>query len=89
MKSKLTDDFLKKYRKLPQSVRALARKNYQLWRDDPHHNSLQFKKVSTTQPVWSARVGDNYRVVGAVIDDTIHWFFIGSHAEYDRLLKQR
>ena len=89
MKSLLTESFLKKYRKLPAEIRSLARKNYQLWRTDPTHNSLQFKKVSPNLPIWSVRVGDNFRAVGAITDNTIHWFFIGSHAEYDRLLKQR
>ena len=89
MKSLLTESFVKRYRRLPPAVRTLARKNYQLWKKDPRHKSLQFKKVSTTQPMWSARVGDNYRVVGAIVGDTIHWFFIGNHAEYDRLLTQR
>ena len=89
MKSLLTEPFLKQYRKLPEEIRNLARKNYQLWSADPSHRSLQFKKVSPSQPIWSVRVGDNYRAVGAITDNTIHWFFIGSHAEYDHLLRQR
>lgn len=89
MKSLLTESFLKQYRKLPEEIRSLARKNYRLWSADPSHKSLQFKKVSPNQPIWSARVNDNYRVVGFITNNTIHWFFIGTHAEYDRLLKQR
>ncbi len=32
------------------------------------------------------RVTDSYRAVGVRNDDEIVWFFIGTHAEYDRLL---
>jgi hypothetical protein len=29
-----------------------------------------------------------YRAVGLVEDDEITWFWIGTHAQYDRLLEQ-
>jgi hypothetical protein len=35
----------------------------------------------------SARVGIGYRAVGVLGDDAITWFWIGSHADYDRLLE--
>jgi hypothetical protein len=36
---------------------------------------------------YSARVGIGYRAVGVLDGDTITWFWIGSHANYDRLLE--
>lgn len=36
---------------------------------------------------WTARVGLDYRAVGIGVPDGITWFWIGSHAEYDKLLK--
>jgi hypothetical protein len=71
---------------LPDSVRQQASRTYALWRVDPHHPSLQFKRVSQRQPIYSARVGLGYRVLGLWEGDTITWFWIGSHAEYDTLL---
>jgi hypothetical protein len=35
------------------------------------------------------RVGLGNRAVGILSDDTVVWFWIGSHAEYDRLIKKR
>jgi hypothetical protein len=39
--------------------------------------------------LWSARVGIHYRAVGERDGDQILWYWIGTHAEYDRLLKGR
>jgi hypothetical protein len=36
----------------------------------------------------SARVGIGYRAIGVLDGDTVAWFWIGSHAGYDRLLEQ-
>ena len=88
LQSELAPEFFVAYRKLPLEVRKLARSAYRLFRLDPFHPSLQFKRVGKTDPVWSARVGQHYRVLGVRdTDDEILWFWIGSHAEYDELLK--
>lgn len=88
MNSYLADDFLSHFRKLPQSVREKARKNYRLWRQNPNHPSLQFKRVHPREPIYSVRVGIGWRALGLREDDDIYWFWVGSHAEYDRLLNQ-
>ncbi len=64
-------------------MRDLADKNFNLLQDDLSHPSLQFKKVGK---VWSARVGSNYRAISIKIDDGFIWIWIGTHAEYDRLI---
>lgn len=68
---------------MPAEIRAVADKNYALLKDNPQHPSLHFKKVG---PLWSARVGEHYRALGYDEQDGVHWFWIGSHAEYDRLI---
>jgi len=50
MKSSVTKAFRKKLDGLPVSVQEQAAKAYALWRSDPYHNSLQFKRVSQCQP---------------------------------------
>ena len=35
---------------------------------------------------WSARVGLRYRALALEVDDGYLWFWIGSHADYDRLI---
>jgi hypothetical protein len=59
-----------------------------MFRSDPFHSSLKFKQVGSGA-LWSARVGRNYRAVGRRYGDAILWFWIGSHAEYDQLLRRR
>ena len=86
MKSTINDDFLNAYRKLPKEVREQARKAYRLFRDNPQHPSLNFKRVHPNQPIYSARVSRGYRTLGIRSDDVIVWFWIGSHADYDKLL---
>jgi hypothetical protein len=63
------------------------RKAYQLFRENPAHPSLQFKKVSDRGPVYAARVTLDYRTLGALTGGEVVWFWIGSHADYDRLLR--
>jgi len=75
--------FWKAYADLPLRVRELADANFQLLKDDPAHPSLQFKRVGR---FWSARVGLRYRALAIESDDAYVWFWIGSHADYDRLV---
>lgn len=88
MNSYLDDEFFQHYRLLPEDVRKQARAAFELWRDNPFHPSLHFKEVHAGDGIWSARVGRSYRVLGLRDDDEITWFWIGSHADYDNLLKQ-
>jgi hypothetical protein len=84
MNSSVTSSFRALFVQLPQPIQTLARKNFRLWQRDPHHPSLHFKKV---RGCWSARVGPHYRVVGLLENDTLHWFWIGSHDDYEQLIK--
>jgi hypothetical protein len=36
--------------------------------------------------LYSARVGLHYRALGLPREEGVHWFWIGTHAEYDRLV---
>jgi hypothetical protein len=72
------------YHALPQEVRELADKNFALLKSDARHPSLHFKRIGK---LWSARVGDHYRVLGHDVDGGIHWIWIGSHADYDKIDK--
>jgi len=74
------------YRRLPEEIRELADKNYELLRSDPYHPSLHLKQVDKRRRLWSVRVGLHFRALGAEKPDGIVWFWIGPHDEYDRLL---
>ena len=76
--------FWELYEALPAEVRALADKNFALLKSDPRHPSLQLKKISQ---LWSVRVGAQYRALGFDVKEGIYWFWIGPHAEYDRMVR--
>ena len=87
MKSRATPRFWAAFRDLPEPARDAARKAYRLFRENPGHPSQQFKKIHTREPIYSVRVTLGYRAVGLLEADEILWFWIGSHADYDRLVK--
>ena len=85
MTSRATRRFWKLYQELPKSVQRLAVKNYRLWRDNPRHPSLDFKKLAGHGERFSIRVGDHYRALGHKISSGYEWVWIGTHSNYDRL----
>jgi len=87
VRSRTTLGFRKRFAALPQEIREQARVAYGLFAVNPYHASLRFKRVHTKEPVYSARVGRSYRVVGLIEDtDVIVWFWIGLHEQYETLL---
>ena len=86
MRSRATPRFWAAYRELPPDIRDLARKAYRLFLENPQHPSLHFKKVHGRDPIYSVRVTLGYRALGLLEDEDLTWFWIRSHAEYDRLL---
>jgi len=72
---------------LPSEVQQLAIKSYQLWRRDPHHPSLHFRRLQGHADHFTVRVGEHYRALGAVTGDAVTWVWIGTHAEYDKLVR--
>ena len=77
------EDFWKAYDGLPDTIRRQADKSFALLKQDPKHPSLHFKKIGSS---WSARVGKGYRALALEIDDGYVWYWIGSHADYDRMI---
>jgi hypothetical protein len=85
MKHRANSQFWSCYNALPVEVRQLADRCYALLRRDPHHPSLHFKKVGR---LWSVRLGLHYRAVAVERDPDMAWFWIGTHAEYNRLISR-
>ncbi len=88
MTSETTEVFRNRLRELPNEVRALARRTYARWQSDSHHPSLQFKRVHASEPIYSVRIGLHWRAICILEDDAAIWFWIGSHAEYDTLIRK-
>ena len=83
MKHFASSGFWQAYRRLPEPVRSLADKNYELLKINPQHPSLHLKKVGR---FWSVRIGLRYRALATEINGGLLWFWIGSHADYDALI---
>lgn len=86
MKSFTSRRFREMYAKLPDRVRWQARRAYQLFRQDPSHPGLSFKKVDEANNIYSVRIGLGYRALGQVDGSDIVWFWIGPHAGYDKAI---
>jgi len=78
--------FWKCFHALPEEVQRIAREKYQLWEQDCFHVSLHFKLLK--KAVWSVRINQSYRALGRRKGELIVWFWIGTHADYDKLVKR-
>jgi len=86
MKSVATRRFWTLFRDLPSDVQKLAVKNYHLWRENPAHPSLHFRHLQGSKDRFTLRIGNHHRALGRLDSDTITWVWIGTHAEYDRVI---
>ena len=86
MRSHATRQYQVLYEKLPADIQRQARQSYKLFRNNPHHPSLQFKRIHRLPGVWSVRVNDHYRALGRERNGELYWFWIGTHNEYDKLV---
>jgi len=84
MKHFANPSFWECYRKLPSLIQQMADENFKLLKRNPRHPSLHLKKVNR---YWSARVGIKHRAVAVEIDEGLVWFWIGTHTEYDKLIR--
>jgi hypothetical protein len=86
--SRTTASFRAALAGLPDHVRRRARYAYRLFRDNPSHPGLQFKRVHSKLPIYSARISLGYRALATLDGQDVVWFWIGTHPEYERLLRQ-
>lgn len=88
MNSFTTGRFWRAFEQLDEQTQNRARSAYRLFEQNPYHPGLHFKKVHPTRPIYSVRISLNYRALGIRDDDGIVWFWIGSHEDYEMLLKR-
>jgi len=81
--SKTSDSFWSAYRALPVQARSQARKAFKLFTKNPQHPSLHFKELKGYPHIFSVRINRDYRVVGLRKGESITWFWVGTHAEFD------
>jgi len=83
MKSETLPSFWKNYARLNSESKQRARKAYQLWSENPFHPSLRFKCINHKESLWSVRISRGVRAIGVLNGDTVVWFWIGSHDDYE------
>jgi hypothetical protein len=86
MKSYTSRRFREMYANLPGAIQRQARRSYRLFRQNPSHPGLNFKKVDQEANIYSARVGLGYRALGQMDGNDIVWFWIGAHREYEKTI---
>nr|WP_037151291.1 hypothetical protein [Rhizobium freirei] len=84
MKHHAAPRFWQAYEMLPKHVQELADRNFELLKSNPRHPSLHLKQVGR---FWSARVGISWRALAVADGDDLVWFWIGSHTDYDKLIR--
>ncbi|MEW6533016.1 MAG: hypothetical protein AB1473_19455 [Thermodesulfobacteriota bacterium] len=88
MKSVTTERFRKALAALPPDIQRQAREAYKLFKQNPHHPSLRFKTIHPSKPIYSIRINIDYRAVAIRDGDTVLWYWIGSHQDYEKLISQ-
>ena len=86
MKSVTTPQFWKAFDKLPIRIQSRARNSYLMWRENPQHPSLHYKQIHSSEPIYSVRIGLAYRALGRLEHETMIWFWIGSHEEFNSMI---
>ena len=87
MISQTNADFWDCFNSLPTEIQQLARQKNRHWQEDAFNVALHFKPLFAN--VWSVRINQTYRAMGRKQGSLVVWFWIGTHANYDQLLKRR
>ena len=89
MTHRANTDFWADYDALLPEIRTRANKQFALLKANPHHLSLQLKKVGERggREIWSARITLKYRALALKLPGEYLWFWIGEHRVYDALIK--
>jgi hypothetical protein len=85
--SQTTKPFWKAFAALPDDIKAQAREAYRFFQANPSHPGLRFKALEMKLPVYSVRITQGYRALAIRDGNTLGWFWIGGHAEYNKIVK--
>jgi hypothetical protein len=83
LRSFLTESFRKLYADLPLEIQKLADEKYRLFKQNPLHPSLKFQAKGK---VWTFAIGRSYRAIARRFGNDLHWVWVGSHEDYNKVL---
>ena len=87
MRSYTTKRFRKAFEALPAHVQRRAREAYRQFQQNPNHPGIHFKQVHAVQSVYSVRIGLGYRALAVRDGENLIRFWIGTHEDYERLIR--
>jgi hypothetical protein len=87
IQSSTTRQFWDLFANMPPEVQVHARRAFRTFQSNSFHPGLQFKKLGGEDAIYSARIGLGYRAVGAMTRSGVVWFWIGNHADFDRMFQ--
>lgn len=79
MRLRPTEQFTKDYERLPQRLQDRVDKALGLLLENPHHPSLQIKKITGREHRWEGRVTLQYRFVFSIEGDAYLLLRVGTH----------
>ena len=81
---KATTRFWKYFDAFPKEVQQRAREQFEIFKSNLYYPSLHFKKVGK---FWSVRISNFYRALAIKDGEDYIWVWIGTHDEYERMIK--
>lgn len=85
MISRVRPSFWRGYDTLDSRIKEAARRSFRLFAVNPAQPSLRFKKLAGHERIGSVRINDSVRALAERDGDTVIWFWIGSHNDFDKL----
>ena len=81
MTSHALASFWKCYEQLPANIQKLADKQFALFKANPLHPSLGFRRKGG---VHTAEIGRSYRALARERNGHYYWFWVGTHEQYNQ-----
>jgi mRNA-degrading endonuclease RelE of RelBE toxin-antitoxin system len=86
---KISDRFLRSYKKLDGTLQARAKKALRKLVENPQLRSLNFEALRGMEGIYSIRVNDNFRILLQLLEDKEGKYFlaldVANHDIYDRM----
>jgi len=88
MKICYSSRFKREYKKLPEKIKCLARKNEKIFRKNPFESKLKTHKLQgkfrkKIEKYWSFSIGYKYRIIFRFMDkNVVRFYLIGTHRIY-------
>ena len=84
-KANFSKTFKNGYKKIPANIQKKFERQFLQFSENPHHPSLNIKKIKSASGIWEGRVDRSYRFTFQIINGVYIFRNIGNH---DECLKQ-